>query len=335
MSRRDQKEGDDTVGFMQGVNSRQVEADCGYRFHCCTIRISTLKETQHNFDTTNQARNDLDTRESYQMFRRLRNDPPEPQETLNGGLAPTLEGPAVSSAERIDKQSVLRHDGLESFDRQPYEQGYERVHPHEQIQTGSSLDASQTWEGARWDGGGAYSEGLVDPVSSFDRSVCRLTKFAHLLVFQNAMSFAEEASQAIRQSHEPVDGQLRENTILKDREAVGRSQFTIQTEEPYHLHLPLGSSPTDYETLAYSAPDTQQGASNRGVRSLESQRRTNTAISALPETRPTNQQGVGTLLIGRAGRSKFLGPTAGSDWLHDVSMSSTRAMALFTRVRGT
>ena len=48
------------------------------------------------------------------------------------------------------------------------------------------------------------------------------------------------------------------------------------------------------------------------------QQQTSNPGSTLPQLRPTDQQGVGTLLIGRAGRSKFLGPTAGSEWLNDV-----------------
>lgn len=94
----------------------------------------------------------------------------------------------------------------------------------------------------------------------------------------------------------------------------------MQPEQRYPFPLPLGSISPGYEAMPSLAPDVEHGASSVWMHNLESDREANVANFALPEVPPTVQQGVGTLLMGRAGRSKFLGPTAGSEWLHDVSL---------------
>jgi hypothetical protein len=96
-------------------------------------------------------------------------------------------------------------------------------------------------------------------------------------------------------------------------------QGNLQSDHRYPAHIPLGSFAPEYETVPYTTPDVLRGGRSGWMDDPEMQRQTSTTGFSLPEVRPTNQQGVGTLLIGRAGRSKFLGPTAGSEWLNDVS----------------
>jgi hypothetical protein len=44
--------------------------------------------------------------------------------------------------------------------------------------------------------------------------------------------------------------------------------------------------------------------------------------SILSSESPNDGSAYGTLMLGKGGRSKYLGPTAGSDWLKDVSLAN-------------
>jgi hypothetical protein len=114
---------------------------------------------------------------------------------------------------------------------------------------------------------------------------------------------------------------------------VAQTEWNTQPpEQQYPSHLPLGAFPPEHGTTPYTAPPGLLGGARSGwIDGLKSQQQqqqqeppppSSATGSTLLGPRPTNQQGVGTLLIGRAGRSKFLGPTAGSEWLNDVSRGS-------------
>jgi len=99
---------------------------------------------------------------------------------------------------------------------------------------------------------------------------------------------------------------------------MDQMQSNSQSDNRYPIHLPVGSFAPEYETVPYTTPEMLRDGRSGWMDDPVMQQQTSNPGSTLPQLRPTDQQGVGTLLIGRAGRSKFLGPTAGSEWLNDV-----------------
>ncbi|KAL2432701.1 hypothetical protein ABEF95_014691 [Exophiala dermatitidis] len=103
----------------------------------------------------------------------------------------------------------------------------------------------------------------------------------------------------------------------------GLDQLTLlaQAFEPYTVPGPPGHNPTSVPSARtperlYSAPSGASGTSNAAPRSSDEDERNGS---------------YGTLMVSKGGRSKYLGPTAGSEWLKESETRDASESPLITR----
>jgi hypothetical protein len=100
---------------------------------------------------------------------------------------------------------------------------------------------------------------------------------------------------------------------------------TVDNQFVSHPQIPMPFVGGDLYTQAVDQPDEGLrfdftiAPSTGGTHAVPPRQSPGNSLSHISPESSSQAQAYGTLLIGRGGRSKYLGPTAASDWLRDVS----------------
>lgn len=134
---------------------------------------------------------------------------------------------------------------------------------------------------------------------------------------------------------------LEQKLVEEDSEAaIEAPGERLPAELTFEMPFDLAPIPSGSTSLAPVEPSLQSGQTFslaepqpflEHISTLEPTGLNNVPASGLLAARAISNSDdhvYGTLMLGQGGRSKYLGPTAGSDWLRDVSTTSCFSLKL-------